>query len=172
MKYSAILLAALLGCVASGAKIPMKRNALTIEQYRSQKYKWENRAKFLGGGEDVPVKDYENTQYFIDIEIGTPGQSFTVVPDTGSSNLWVYASDCNSVPCKTHNTYDSTASSTYSSDGEPFIIEYGSGGVNGFVSQDVATIGDVQGTMGFGEVKKVSGATFYVSEMDGIVGLA
>jgi hypothetical protein len=85
--------------------------------------------------------------------------------------LWVYSSHCRSVPCLTHSTYTKEKSSTYVNDGQDFIIEYGSGGVNGIVSQDVAGFGGVTATMKFGEVKSVSGATFYVSQMDGILGL-
>jgi len=76
------------------------------------------------------------------------------------------------VPCLTHSTYNSKNSATYSADGQDFIIEYGSGGVKGVVSHDLATLGGVSAPMGFGEVKSVSGVTFYVSQMDGIVGLA
>jgi hypothetical protein len=52
------------------------------------------------------------------------------------------------------------------------IIQYGSGGFNGKVSRDIATLGEVSAEMGFGEVKSVSGVTFYVCQMDGILGLA
>jgi len=112
-----------------------------------------------------------NTQYFIDIDIGTPPQTFTVVPDTGSSNLWVYSSNCRSIPCKTHAHYSETSSSTYTADGQKFDIMYGSGGVTGFVSDDVASFGGAKSQMGFGEIQKVSGVTFLVSQMSGIVGL-
>lgn len=108
----------------------------------------------------------------MNVSVGTPAQNFNVVPDTGSSNLWIYASNCRSVPCLTHATYNSAKSSTFTADGQDFIIEYGSGGVNGYVANDVAQLGDVKSTMSFGEVKSVSGATFYVSQMDGILGLA
>jgi len=48
--------------------------------------------KFLNqSGSEIAVKDYMNTQYFITATVGTPGQPFTLVPDTGSSNLWVYS---------------------------------------------------------------------------------
>jgi len=127
--------------------------------------------KFLGG-EHVDVKDYMNAQYFITAEVGTPAQSFTVVPDTGSSNLWLYSKSCWSLPCWYHPTFDAKKSSTYQKDGQTFDITYGSGSVAGTVGKDVAKIGDIEATMSFGEITKVSGISFYASQMSGILGLA
>ena len=113
-----------------------------------------------------------DAQYFIDVEIGTPPQKFTMVPDTGSSNLWVYSSKCWAIPCWMHSTFDNSKSSSYSKNGEAFDITYGSGSIKGTVGQDVAMIGDITAPMGFGEVTSVSGASFYASQMSGIIGLA
>lgn len=99
----------------------------------------------------------------MDISLGTPAQTFTVVPDTGSSNLWVYGSKCKSFICKTHSTFDAAASSTYIEGTEPFEIEYGSGGIRGTQSTDTCSLGVGSATMGFGEIDHVSGITFYVS---------
>ena len=123
-------------------------------------------------GEHVDINDYMNTQYFIEATVGTPPQPFTVVPDTGSSNLWIYSSKCQSTVCWFHKTYDSSKSSTYEADGQVFDITYGSGGVKGFVSKDVANIGDIQSHMSFGEVMSASGISFLASQMSGILGLA
>jgi len=46
-----------------------------------------------------------------------------------------------SVPCLTHATYNYKDSSTYTANGEPFIIQYGSGGVDGTVAQDIVDFG-------------------------------
>jgi hypothetical protein len=163
-----IAVAALLGAVEAG-RIPMIKKNLTKDMYEGQLEGIQ--AKFLGG-ENVPVKDYMNAQYFIEIEVGTPAQKFTVVPDTGSSNLWMYSHNCWSLPCWYHPTFDNTKSSTYKKDGQAFDITYGSGGVKGTVGWDVAKIGDISATMGFGEVTSVSGVSFYASQMSGIMGLA
>jgi hypothetical protein len=168
MKYTAI--AALLGLTHAG-RVPVIKKDLTKEKLWGQVEQLES--KFLGG-EHVTVKDYMNAQYFIEVEVGTPGQKFTVVPDTGSSNLWLYSHSCyTSIPCWTHPTFDASKSTSYKKDGQAFDITYGSGGVKGTVGHDVATInGDIKATMGFGEVTSVSGVSFIASQMSGILGLA
>ena len=82
----------------------------------------------------IPLKDYMNTQYFAEVQVGTPAQTFTVVPDTGSSNLWMYSASCWAVPCFYHDKYDNKKSSSYKQDGRPFKITYGSGSIDGTVS--------------------------------------
>jgi saccharopepsin len=87
--------------------------------------------------------DYLNAQYYAEIELGTPPQTFKVVLDTGSSNLWVPGVKCTSIACFLHSKYDASASSTYKANGTEFAIRYGSGSLEGYVSQDTLTIGDI-----------------------------
>lgn len=46
------------------------------------------------------------------MEIGTPPQSFEVIFDTGSANLWVAGSDCG-LSCGIHRRYKASKSSSY-----------------------------------------------------------
>jgi len=114
-----------------------------------------------------------NAQYFAEISLGTPPQSFKVILDTGSSNLWIPSVKCTSIACFLHAKYDSSASSTSEPNGTRIEIRYGSGSMEGFVTNDVFNMGDltVDG-MDFAEATKEPGLAFAFGKFDGILGLA
>eukprot|EP01041_Mallomonas_annulata_P014095 gene14095-29989_t len=120
------------------------------------------------------INDYQNAQYFGTISLGTPAQSFQVIFDTGSSDLWVASSKCGS-SCGNHPKYDSSKSSTYTEDGKIFKIKYGSGPVSGFQSIDELSVGGLSvPNQDFAEVTDASGLglAYKVGKFDGIFGLA
>ena len=91
-------------------------------------------------GESESIKDYANAQYYGSISIGTPPQSFEVIFDTGSSNLWVPKVGCTHCGNPFFGTpkskYDNVKSTSYTADGKDFEIMYGSGSVSGYFSED------------------------------------
>ncbi|KAG5252049.1 cyprosin [Salix suchowensis] len=129
----------------------------------------------------VALNNYLDAQYYGEIAIGTPPQTFTVIFDTGSSNL------LSNLACLFHSKYKSSGSTTYVKNGTSAAIQYGTGSISGFFSQDSVEVGDlvvknqmiiVAGVLnlcycllGFIEATKEPGVTFLVSKFDGILGL-
>ncbi|KAL0919053.1 hypothetical protein M5K25_011121 [Dendrobium thyrsiflorum] len=120
----------------------------------------------------VSLKNYLDAQYYGVIGVGTPPQNFTVIFDTGSSNLWVPSSKCYfSIPCYFHSRFHSKLSSSYIKNGaskanfkilvnfafkslygikifaccagKSCKITYGSGSISGFFSQNHLQVGDL-----------------------------
>uniref|UniRef100_A0A7C8ZHP7 Peptidase A1 domain-containing protein n=1 Tax=Opuntia streptacantha TaxID=393608 RepID=A0A7C8ZHP7_OPUST len=121
----------------------------------------------------VYLKNYLDAQYYGEIGIGTPPQKFSVIFDTGSSNLWVPSSKCFfSIACYLHSKYNSRKSSTYHRNGKRCEIKYGTGSIAGFFSQDNVQVGNLTvKDQVFIEATKVGSLNLLVAKFDGILGL-
>jgi cathepsin D len=122
------------------------------------------------------LKDYDNAQYFGQISLGTPGQCFTVVFDTGSSNLWVPGPECLSRGCLTRPKYRCQSSSTCKATKDTLAIFYGTGSMEGKVDYDKLCFGCHDDALcidnqGFAESTDEPGVTFAYAKFDGILGL-
>jgi len=124
----------------------------------------------------IPMWNVENELWVAEISIGTPRQTFRVVMDTGSSNLWIPSVLCNfaqDLGCIGKNKYDHTQSKTYQADAcWPLFIPYGTGFMGGYLSNDTVWLGKV------GIPKCEFGEAIWLADffqpypIDGILGLA
>merc|ERR1719453_474905 len=133
----------------------------------------EPRYRYTDSG-SIVINDYENSQYYGQISLGTPAQDFEVIFDTGSADLWVASSNCDN-SCRGKAEYDSSESSTYVANGTVFHIEYGSGPVSGYESFDTLDFGGLTiENQEFAEITDASGlgAAFIAGKFDGILGMA
>lgn len=122
--------------------------------------------------------NYDNVQYHLIISVGSPcdnpaaeGQVFHVVPDTGSSDLWVPASNCSQ--CRgTVARFDPKQSCTAKLQGQRITFKYGDGTTAQGVSLlDTVKVGGLKVENQFLIQVDTMEATTHM-QSDGILGLA
>jgi len=128
--------------------------------------------------ENIVIRDFQNAQYFGNVKIGTPAQTFRVIFDTGSSNLWVPRKGCQNCGSKwigRKEKFDPETSSSFVEDGKPFDIQYGSGPVEGTFGQDKVILADdieiMDQKLGLIDDASGLGFAFTMGKFDGILGL-
>ncbi|KAE9548554.1 hypothetical protein FO519_008236 [Halicephalobus sp. NKZ332] len=125
-----------------------------------------------------PFIDYYDDFYLGIISLGTPGQNFTIVLDTGSSNLWVIDVKCTTQACQGYpesnfpkHRFDSSKSSSFVNNGQFFSIQYGSGSCYGNLGVDTLSFGGITvKNQTFGLAQSIADVFGY-QPVDGILGL-
>ncbi|XP_014251960.1 aspartic proteinase A2-like [Cimex lectularius] len=168
--------ASLVSVNCEGLRLSLKR------AYTSRDREWFENVKtqtkmyttlFQNGKMKETLINFKNVSYYGEIALGNPPQKFSVIFDTGSSDLWIPSNNCWwSLACWNHRTYKSCKSSTYKGIGKDFSIKYGTGEVSGFVSRDSLWIDSVEiKNQKFGEATSETRETFRPARFDGILGL-
>ncbi|KAH9000987.1 acid protease [Lactarius deliciosus] len=120
-------------------------------------------------GHETIVEPY----WYGSISVGTPAKTFTVNFDTGSSDLFLPSSTCDS-SCNGHILYDTSESSTAYDSEAPFVLQYGDGSaVRGTLYADDVSIGGYAAknqTFG-GATSYADGFTYPGWLPDGLLGL-
>ncbi|XP_054480496.1 nothepsin [Anoplopoma fimbria] len=126
------------------------------------------------GRSSEKIYNFVDAQYYGDITLGTPEQNFSVIFDTGSSDLWVPSTYCVSQACGTlHRRYRAFESTSFRHDGRMFGIHYGSGHLLGVMARETLKIGSLTAwNQEFGESVYEPGAAFVMARFDGVLGMA
>lgn len=117
------------------------------------------------------------TAYWGSVSMGTPPQEFRVIFDTGSGNLILPSTKCNTKGCNTHRKYaaanSSSASKVANEKGEmSSTIYFGTGQVSGEYMEDVFCLGPgICSKVRFLAATDESTEPFAQTTFDGILGL-
>ncbi|KAM3872252.1 pepsin A-like [Diretmus argenteus] len=140
------------------------------EEYR-MKYPYNPMAKFYQRGTESMTNDADMSYYGV-ISIGTPPQSFRVLFDTGSSNLWVPSLYCNDQACKAHRRYNPQQSSTFKMGNQPLSIWYGTGSMTGYLASDTVQVGGITVANQVFGMSQTEAPFMDYMQWDGVLGLA
>ncbi|KAI0766648.1 acid protease [Trametes elegans] len=122
-------------------------------------------------GMNLLTNQNADSSFYGSIAVGTPAISYNVILDTGSSDLWIAASDGVSTESDGIPTFDASASSSFTDLNTSFSISYGSGAARGTLGKDkVQFAGFEVDNQVFGVVTQVS--TNLLNEpVSGLMGL-
>ncbi|ORX50170.1 rhizopuspepsin 4 precursor [Hesseltinella vesiculosa] len=120
----------------------------------------------------VPMTDVSgDSEYYAEVQVGTPPQTLKLDFDTGSSDLW-FASTLCSTCSGTQTKYDPTKSSTYQKEGKTWSISYGDGSsASGITGLDTVNLGGLSIKNQRIEMAKQESSQFQQDPVDGLLGL-
>ncbi|XP_017145965.2 lysosomal aspartic protease [Drosophila miranda] len=163
-------------------RFPSARNSFVqlgkrMDRLRLKYNRVDGRSRPRGDWEvrSEPLSNYIDAQYFGPITIGSPPQTFKVIFDTGSSNLWVPSTSCapTMVACMMHSRYNARQSISHRRNGVPFAIHYASVSLAGYLSSDTVRVAGLEiRNQTFAEVTMMPSPHFLATKFDGIFGLA
>ncbi|XP_071332155.1 pepsin A-like [Trachinotus anak] len=140
------------------------------DEYRKE-HPYNPMAKFIQTGAEPMTNDADLSYYGV-ISIGTPPQSFSVIFDTGSSNLWVPSVYCNSQACQNHKKFNPQQSSTFQWGSQPLSIQYGTGSMTGYLGSDTVEVGGISVANQVFGISQTEAPFMAHMQADGILGLA
>ncbi|TKS77528.1 Pepsin A [Collichthys lucidus] len=140
------------------------------EEYR-KRYPYIPMSKFIQTGAESMTNDADLSYYGV-ISIGTPPQSFSVIFDTGSSNLWIPSVYCNSQACQNHRKFNPQQSSTFKWGNRPLSIQYGTGSMTGYLASDTVEVGGISVANQVFGISQSEAPFMAHMAADGILGLA
>uniref|UniRef100_A0A673APV7 pepsin A n=1 Tax=Sphaeramia orbicularis TaxID=375764 RepID=A0A673APV7_9TELE len=169
-------------CIIVDIQVPLQKGKTARELLEEQglweeyrlKYPYNPMAKFnprFAVGTEHMTNDADLAYYGV-ISVGTPPQSFKVIFDTGSSNLWIPSIYCSSPACQNHDRFNPGLSSTYRHNGQPLSIQYGTGSMTGFLGYDTVTVGGLAVKNQVFGLSETEAPFMQYIHPDGILGLA
>lgn len=148
---------------------------------KRQTYRSDRKAHHQGNSK---TKIVHKTAYYGEVQIGSPRQAFVVVFDTGSGNLMVPSTFCQSNACTMHERYnradsssakDIQADGTHAEKGAPrdqITVTFGTGEISGVFIQDDVCIGTLCSNTRFVAATDETDDPFTSFKFDGVLGLA
>ncbi|BGP16921.1 hypothetical protein JCM10213_007366 [Rhodosporidiobolus nylandii] len=133
----------------SGGKVQKRASSGTVDL-----------TDYFSGGNDAA--------YYGPIGIGTPAQSFNVIFDTGSADLWVPSSKSST----SHAKFSTSASSSVETSTAEWDITYGTGSSQGFLARDVVAVGGLTVSKQIFALADSSASVVDALPSDGIMGMA
>ena len=116
----------------------------------------------------ISLKTTKDNLYYFDIEVGTPGQIFSVLVDTGSNFFWINNEKCSG--CNSQRKFYHEKSKTFNYTNNILNLNYISGDLSGKISTDIIKFNNNKKFPNFNFVLiNESNIDF---ELDGIFGLS
>ncbi|CAK9781820.1 acid protease [Cutaneotrichosporon oleaginosum] len=146
---SALVFAALVAAAPSPSRpisLPLNAPRAPVDDLAAARHEHKRAlAKYGYGGRekrDIDLKSW-GYGYTVSVQVGTPPQTFDVMPDTGSFDFWLIGTCDNSTECGLSDVYRTSASSTFQATNMPFQAgPYADGGVQrGVWGYDVVAVG-------------------------------